>query len=73
VLCLIWGTRINLLTIAVGMGLGICGQFVLVRWAKADPLWFQVYLRSLRYKPYYRAHSGVRATSAQVRPSVPKV
>ena len=71
VLLLVWGTKINLLTIITGLTIGILGQLVLVRWAKADPHWWAVYLRSLRYKSYYRAHSRVRAKSPQVRPSVP--
>ena len=73
VIALVWGTKINLFTMAIGLTLGICGQFILVRAAKADALWWPIYLRSLRYTPFYRASSGVRARSAPVRPSVPKV
>lgn len=70
---LVWCTRINLLTIAIGLSLAIGGQMVLRKWAKADPLFIEKYFRSLQYQGYYQAHSGGHAKSARIRPSVPKV
>lgn len=70
---IVWCSKINLLTITIGLAVAICGQLVLRRWAKEDPFWIEVYFRSLQYKDYYRAHSGVHAKPARVRPSVPKV
>jgi type IV secretion system protein TrbD len=72
VFALIFGAGIRPLSIAVGMGLGILGQLALIRAANADPHWFPVYRRHLRYRKFYPAHSSARAEAAPVLPSVPR-
>ena len=58
------------MSLAVGMGLGMLGQLALIRAANADPQWFTVYRRHLRYRKFYPAHSSARADAAPVRPSL---
>jgi type IV secretory pathway TrbD component len=70
VFALIFGAGIRPLSIAVGMALGILGQMGLIRAAHADPHWFLVYRRHVRYQHFYPAHSRARADSAPVQPSV---
>ena len=70
VFALIFGAGIRPMSIGVGMALGICGQLALIRAASADPHWFTVYRRHLRYRKFYPAHSSARAESAPMRPSM---
>jgi type IV secretory pathway TrbD component len=70
VFALIFGAGIRPMSIGVGMALGICGQLALIRAAAADPYWFEVYRRHLKYKPFYPAHSSARADASIVRPSM---
>ena len=67
---LIFGAGIRPMSIGVGMALGILGQLALIRAASADPNWFTVYRRHLRYRKFYPAHSSARADSARVHPSL---
>jgi type IV secretion system protein VirB3 len=70
VFALIFGAGIRPMSIGVGMALGIGGQLALIRAAAADPYWFQIYRRHLRYRKFYPAHSSVRADAAPVKPSL---
>jgi type IV secretion system protein TrbD len=70
VFALIFGAGVSWLSIAVGMALGIGGQYGLIQAAKADPHWFAVYQRHLQYHDYYPAHSSARAESVEVKPSI---
>jgi type IV secretory pathway TrbD component len=72
VLLLIFGAQTHWLTIGLAGVLGIGGHLALVLAAKADPYWFEVYLRSLEYQDYYPAHSSVRARPGRVRASIPR-
>ena len=45
--------------VATGIGLWFLSVAVLSRMGKADPLLRHVYLRHLRYRPFYPAKSGV--------------
>jgi type IV secretory pathway TrbD component len=67
---LIFGAGIRPMSIAVGMAIGIVGQYGLIRAAHADPHWFTVYRRHLQYQQFYPAHSSARAESVPVRPSL---
>lgn len=68
VFSLIFGAGIRPMSIAVGMAIGIVGQYGLMRAASADPHWFTVYRRHLQYQKFYPAHSSARAESVPVRP-----
>ena len=70
VMVLIFGAGIRPLSIGVAMALGIGGQWGLIRAARADPYWFAVYRRHLRYRTFYPAHSSARAAAAPVHPSM---
>ena len=70
VFAVIFGAGIRPMSIAVGMALGILGQMGLIRAATADPHWFPVYRRHLRYRKFYPAHSSARADSVPVHPSL---
>lgn len=70
VIVLIFGAGIRPLSIGVAMVLGIGGQWVLIRAARADPHWFAVYRRHLQYQKFYPAHSSARAASAPVHASL---
>ncbi len=41
----------------LGAGLWFAGLYLLRRMAKSDPEMSRVYLRHIRYRPYYPAHS----------------
>lgn len=71
VLLLLFATPIHPLTIGIAVVLGVGGQIALVRAAKADPYWFDIYLRTLHYQPYYPPHSSVRAKPGRVTSSFP--
>jgi len=47
--------------VAAGIALWFLSVAVLSRMGKADPLLRHVYLRHLRYRPFYAAKSGVHA------------
>src|SRR4029453_9608750 len=72
VVLLIFATPTHPLTFCLALLLGIGGHYGLVQAAKADPCWFDVYLRALRYQDEYPAHSSVRAAPGHVQPSLPQ-
>jgi type IV secretory pathway TrbD component len=72
VIALVFGAGIRWLSLAVGLLVGVGGQYGLIQAAKSDPLWFRVYRRHLRYRDVYPAHSSARAEPGSVHPSVPR-
>jgi type IV secretory pathway TrbD component len=52
-------TLASLTGIAVGLVFWLSSVAVLARMGKADPMLRHVYLRHLRYKPYYPAKAGL--------------
>jgi type IV secretion system protein TrbD len=55
----------------VGVILWLVGLAVLQRAAKADPEISRVYLRHLRYRPYYAAQSHMTARVSEIREQIP--
>lgn len=51
--------------IAVSIGFWIGAVAVLQRMGKADPMLRQIYMRHIRYRPFYPAKSGVLSTCLQ--------
>lgn len=49
--------------IALSLGLWTAGIAVLKRMGKADPQLRQVYLRHIRYRPFYPAKSGLHSST----------
>ena len=72
VILLVLGTPTHPLTLSVALLLGIGGHAALVRAAKADPYWFDIYWRTLRYQAFYPAQSSVKTPPCRVFPSVPR-
>ncbi len=65
------GGGVSWATLLAAGFLATAGQWALTRLAKHDPQARQVYLRHLRYQPYYPARALVQAPRPIVRPSVP--
>ena len=72
VLLLVLGTPTHPLTLSLALLLGMVGHALLVRAAKTDPYWFDIYWRTLHYRSFYPAHSSVSAPPSWVSPSVPR-
>lgn len=68
---LVFGGGFRFLTFAGGLGLGMIGQYGLIKAAQVDPYWFAIYRRSLQYKNWYPAHSHIDAMPRPRHPSVP--
>jgi type IV secretion system protein TrbD len=58
------------LFVAVGVALWIVGLAALQRAAKVDPQISRVYLRHLRYRPYYAAQSCVTACVPEIKEQI---
>ena len=50
----------------LGVGFWIAAVVVLRRMGKADPLLRHVYLRHVRYRPFYPAKAGLHSVTAEV-------
>jgi type IV secretory pathway TrbD component len=72
VLALVLATPTHPLTLSLALLLGMVGHALLVRAAKTDPYWFDIYWRTLHYRSFYPAHSSVSALPSRVSPSVPR-
>src|SRR5262245_17172540 len=72
VILLILGTPTHPLTLSLALLLGIGGHAALVRAAKADPYWFDIYWRTLLYQDFYLAQGSVQSSPRPVRPSIPR-
>ena len=70
VVLLLFGTRTHPLTLSLALGLGIGGQYALIQAAKADPYWFEIYLRHVRQQPFYPAHRSAHAPPRRMPPSI---
>ena len=70
VLVLIFGTHTHPLPLSLALLLGIGGQYALIHAAKADPYWFEIYLRHIRYQSFYPAHGSVKAPPRRRPPSI---
>ena len=51
--------------VALAVGFWIGAMAVLQRMGKADPMLRQVYMRHIRYRPFYPAKSGLYSTCLQ--------
>ncbi len=67
---LILGAGIRLLSLFVGILVGVGGQYGLIKAAQVDPQWFAIYRRSLTYRAWYPAHSQIHAERRPRPPSV---
>jgi type IV secretion system protein VirB3 len=70
VMLLIFGTHTHPLTLSVALVVGIGGQYALIQAAKADPYWFEIYLRHIRHQSFYPAHGIVTTRPRRVPPSL---
>ncbi len=52
--------------VAVGIAAWVFSVAALSRMAKVDPLLRHVYVRQVRYQPYYPAKSGIEAEATEV-------
>jgi type IV secretion system protein VirB3 len=67
---LVFGVGVHWASLAVAGLLATLGHWALTRAAKHDPHLSRIYVRHIRYKPYYPARADVRTPSAFVYPSV---
>jgi type IV secretion system protein VirB3 len=51
--------------IALSIGFWVASVAVFQRMGKADPMMRQIYMRHIRYKPFYRARSGLFSSCLQ--------
>ena len=58
---LMFSGNLSILTSVLAVLFWTCSFWALVRMGKADPQMSQVYQRHIRYRPYYSAHSDIRA------------
>ena len=58
---LVFSGSISVWSISLAVAFWSCSFWALVRMAKADPQMSQVYLRHIRYRSYYNAHSCIEA------------
>ena len=67
----ILGGGLHWYTVAVSVLLATAGHWALQRAAKFDPQLSRVYVRHMRYQPYYPARASIEAQPPTVYPSVP--
>src|SRR5688572_12034173 len=58
---LLFSGNISIVSITLAVTFWSGSFWALVRMAKSDPQMSRVYLRHIRYRPYYNAHGGIDA------------